>query len=107
MADRYVERLGHGRLEITDAKVRAAEKQRFIALVAKARAMSDTEFEMEKAKLAAQLDPKVRLEQIVESASVVRDKGRPHEVSRAARWLLSPRIIPILEERLGLGKKGG
>ncbi|MBM4034776.1 MAG: hypothetical protein FJ291_23780 [Planctomycetes bacterium] len=104
MADRYVARLGHGRLEITDEKVRAAEKQRFIALVAKARAMSDTEFEMEKAKLAAQLDPQVRLGQIVESASVVRDKGRPRDVSRAARWLLSPRIIPILEERLGAKK---
>ncbi|MBM4038588.1 MAG: hypothetical protein FJ290_08750 [Planctomycetes bacterium] len=106
MADRYVERLGHGRLEITDAKVRAAEKQRFIDLVTKARAMSDTEFEIEKAKLAAQLNPQERLGQIVEGSRVVRDKARPREVSRAARWLLHPRIIPILEERLGAKKSG-
>jgi len=99
-----VERLGHGRLEITDDKVRAAERRRFIDIVTKARAMSDTEFEVEKAKLAAQLNPQVRLDQILEGARVVRDKGTPRQVSRAARWLLNPRIIPILEERLGLQK---
>ena len=106
MADRYVERLGHGRIEITDEKVRAAEKQRFIALATRSRAMSDTEFEVEKGKLAAQLNPQVRLGQILENSKVVRDKSQPREVSRAARWLLNPRIIPILEERLGAKKSG-
>jgi hypothetical protein len=106
MASRYVERLGHGRLEITDEKVRAAERKRFMETVEKARAMADVEFEMEKAKLSAQLNPQERLGQIIEGTRVVRDRAIPKEVSRAARWLLSPRIIPILEERLG-AKKGG
>ncbi len=106
MGDRYVERLGHGRIEITDEKVRAAERRRFIDVVTKARAMSDTEFELEKGKLAAQLNPQERLGEIIEGSRIVRDKGTPHQASRAARWLLSPRIIPILQERLG-AQKGG
>jgi len=54
--------------------------------------------------LAKHLSPKHSRQQIIEGARVVRPKGRPREVSRAARRLLDPRIIPILEARLASGQ---
>jgi len=103
IASRHVEKIGHGRLEITDKEARAAEEKHFIDVVEKARAMSDVEFEMEKSALAQQLSPQERLGQLLERSRVVRSKAVPRQVSRAARWLLHPRIIPILAERLKTG----
>ena len=105
MAEVHLSRAVEGdRIEITKPEARAAAKQAFIAVVEKARALSDVEFEMEKGKLAAHLSPKHSREQIIEGSRVVRPKGQPRKVSRAARWLLHPRVIPILEARLASGQ---
>ena len=65
----------------------AAEKSRILNLAEKARKLSDTDFELQKTDLAAQLKP---------------DKKPAHsgELSWAAHWLLAPRVIPLLEARL-------
>jgi hypothetical protein len=106
IAERYVSRLGHGRVEITDAEARAAEKSRFIATIEKARALSDVAFEMEKETLAASMNPNARLEELIERSRVVRPKDRPRNLSAASRWLLHARIVPILEARLANGAHG-
>ena len=105
MAEGHLRRAVEGdRIEITNEQARAALKKAFIDVVERARAMSDVEFEMEKSQLAARLSPKQSRQQLFERARVARPKGRPQQVSRAARWLLHPRIIPILEERLKSGQ---
>jgi predicted small secreted protein len=67
------------------------EKRRIISLLEEARDMSDVEFELEKARLVEELESKYEI-------------PRPHVDVRAkiARFLLDPKIIPLLEEKIAL-----
>ena len=104
IAEHHVRKAIEGmHLEITKAEARKAQKERFIGIVEKARAMSDVEYGMEKGKLAAQLSPQESRRELFERSRVVRGKGRPQKISAAVRWLVHPRIIPILAERLKAG----
>jgi hypothetical protein len=67
------------------------EKRRIISLLEEARNMSDVEFELEKARLVEELESKYEI-------------PRPPVNVRAkiARFLLDPKIIPLLEEKIAL-----
>ena len=105
MAERHVQMAIEGdQLQITDEKARAAARQAFIDAVEKARGMSDVQFEMEKGTLAAAFSRKQARQALFERSRVARPKALPQRVSRAARWLLHPRVIPILEARLASGQ---
>jgi len=105
MAERHVKMAIEGdQLQITDATARAAAREAFIDAVEKARGMSDVQFEMEKGTLAAAFSRKQARQALFERSRVARPKALPQRVSRAARWLLHPRVIPILEARLASGQ---
>lgn len=103
IAEMHVRRVEGLNLEIVKPEAREAQKRRVLEIVEKARAMSDVEFGMEKAQLAAQLSPDESRKALFESSRVVRGKGRPHADSACVRWLLHADVIPILEERLKAG----
>ncbi|HIC93326.1 MAG TPA: hypothetical protein EYP09_03640 [Anaerolineae bacterium] len=69
------------------------EKDRIISIFEQARAMSDVEFELEKANLAQQLKSRYELPELSLDVSV-----------RIERFLLDPLIIPLLEEKLAIGE---
>jgi len=101
IAERHVKMAIEGdQIEITDATARASARRAFIEAVERARGMSDVQFEMEKGTLAAAFSRKQARQALFERSRVVRPKALPQRVSRAARWLLHPRVIPILEARL-------
>ena len=68
------------------------EKERLISIFEEARAMSDVEFELEKANLAQQLKSPYKLPELPLDVSV-----------KIERFLLDPLIIPLLEEKLAIG----
>jgi len=69
------------------------EKDRIISIFEQARAMSDVEFELEKANLAQQLKSRYELPKLPLDVSV-----------KIERFLLDPLIIPLLEEKLAIGE---
>ena len=99
IAARHVEMTEKHKFKMLSDQERAAEERRFIALAEQARALKDTDFELEKARLAEALQPSDKREALMEELRKRAPHGGP-EVSRAAHWLLSSRVVPILEERL-------
>ncbi len=81
-------------------KESAASIRRLKAVAARARKMDDTQFEVEKEKLAEELHFTDELETLLKKVDKVRvDKfGGP---GKSGRFLLSPAAISIYEERLG------
>lgn len=79
---------------------RAAEIDRLMELAARVRALPEDEFEMEKSKLAAEVirpihDFQERAQEL--QGDFMRASGG---LNKAGKFLLNPRIVPILEERL-------
>ncbi|MBE9507653.1 MAG: hypothetical protein IMY86_06340, partial [Chloroflexi bacterium] len=68
-----------------------AELERIEGLVEEARALSDVEFELQKASL---------VEELLASYEAARPQREP--TAMIARHLLDPAIIPLLEEKLAL-----
>jgi len=68
------------------------EKDRLISIFEEARAMSDVEFELEKANLVQQMKSPYELPKLPLDVSV-----------KIERFLLDPLIIPLLEEKLAIG----
>jgi len=84
---------------LTDPE-KAAEKARLLALLERARSMSDMDFEMEKESLAQEMKPRDRLKELREELQARSPhQGRPH-LSKVGNFLLAERLIPILEQRL-------
>jgi len=85
-----------GRLSEKD---RAESISRFKAVVARARGMDDTRFQLEKEELAQQIEPKDGLADLLEKVEAARvDKFG--KVGKGGRFLLSPVAISIYDERL-------
>lgn len=80
-------------------KERAAEKARLQAVVNRARALSAEEFELEKEELAGEVVR--RFTEFQEKAAKATEFfSRLSPVSKAGKWLLNPRIVPLLEHKL-------
>jgi hypothetical protein len=94
-ADSFVKRVEGLRREITSDRVRDELRQWVVSRLEGVRAMSDTEFQMEKGAIAAEFD----IDKHRKGLRVMSNKGKP-DISSTARWLLSPAIVPILEERI-------
>jgi hypothetical protein len=99
IAAKHVEMTEKHKFKMLSDQERAAEKARFLALAEQARAMKDTDFEMEKTRLAETLQPPDKRDALAEELRKRSPHGGP-ELSRAGHWLLSPRVVPLLEERL-------
>jgi hypothetical protein len=96
IAERVVERIAkHFRLTEEEMD---AEYARLLELFERARALSEIDFEVEKLALANQIKPRDRIEELQKEIEwrLPHHKKQP----KLVRFLLSDRIIPILEERL-------
>jgi hypothetical protein len=107
VASKHIDRIEKHQFKMLSDKEREAEKRRLIALIEKARRMSDTTFQMEKTELAAELHPTNKIEALKGELKERAPRARVAKCSRAARWLLAPRVIPILEARLKLKTDSG
>ena len=94
--ERTLERIEehHGRYSPEE---RRAIMTRWYDTVTKARQMSDVEFEISKAELAAQIRPPDKKEQL--QALLARHARNHNLPGKAAHFLLDPAIIPILQKR--------
>ncbi|MBI2919629.1 MAG: hypothetical protein HYY18_00940 [Planctomycetes bacterium] len=86
---------------------RASEIERLLLVGERARGLTDEEFEVEKGKLAVEViqpihDFQYRAQEL--QADFMRAAGG---LSKTGKYLLNPRIVPILEERLALKVDGG
>ena len=97
---RHVERFSRHRSVMTEAE-KEKEIQRLLTLTEKARALSDTDFELEKETLAEELRPVNMVHELRGELEKRVPYMRKPKVSKSARFLLNERIIPILEKRLG------
>lgn len=75
---------------------KAKERSRLVAVMRKARAMSDVEFEVNKAALAKEFQPTNKVEDLRKQMEVARTGVGP---SKAARFLLSPAGVSVLRKR--------
>ena len=96
---RHVERFSRHRSVMTEEE-KAKEIQRLLTLGEKVRAMSETDFELEKETLAEELKPVNLVHELREELEKRVPYMRRVKVSKSARFLLNERIIPILEEKL-------
>jgi len=95
IVDRHIAEVERHEGKYTDAE-RRKEKKRILALLDRVRAMSDVDFEMQKAKLAAQIRPQGKIPKLMEQL----EKARPHaSKTKAARFLLCPEAISVLKKR--------
>jgi len=78
----------------------AAFKQKFLAVIDEARALSDVDFEVQKERLADALKPKDKIADAVKAMEAVgASLGKP---GKAAQILLAPGAAGVLAERLAL-----
>ena len=75
---------------------RAKEKKRLLALLDKARRLSDVDFEMQKADLSAKARPRNKIGDLVKQIEKAKPGGSR---SKAARFLLSPAAISVLRKK--------
>jgi len=78
---------------------RSSEKQRLLGLLDKARAMSDTDFELAKGELAEAFRGEDKREALMEELRSRQPHGAP-KTSKAGQFLLNESIIDVLQERL-------
>ena len=103
IAEKVVERIAkHFRLTEEEMD---AEYARLLELFERARALSEIDFEVEKLNLANEIKPRDRIDELRQEIEwrLPQHKKRP----KLTRFLLSDRIIPILEERLRNGEIAG
>jgi len=91
--DKHIEKLEKYGGPMSDEKIEA-ERERVLAIVKEARALSDVDFELNKQELARRIDTS---EENKKKALLLSHGTRRGKI---ARFLLSERIIPILEERI-------
>ncbi|NOZ20868.1 MAG: hypothetical protein GXP25_07235 [Planctomycetes bacterium] len=95
MVDYGIERVSRNQGRLS-SKEKAEERKRLLALVNKARAMSDTEFEMKKEELAKEFKPKQKIKDLQHQINEARIGTR---ISRAAQLLMNPTAIKVLRKR--------
>lgn len=99
IVSRHVERFSTHRSVMTEEE-KANELQRLLTLIEKIRAMTDTDFELEKEKLAEEFRPVNRVHELREELEERVPYLRRPKVSKSAKFLLNERIIPILEKKI-------
>jgi len=99
IAERRIEMYEKHRGKLSEDE-RAESIAKFKAVVARARKMDDTKFQLEKGALAEQMEPRDTLAALLEKVEDVQaDRfGKP---GKGGRFLLSPVAIEIFEKRLG------
>ena len=90
---KHIEKLEKYNGPMSDEEIEI-ERERVLAIVNEARALSDVDFELNKQELAQQIDPS---EKNKKKAFLVSHGTRRGKI---ARFLLSERIIPLLEKRV-------
>jgi len=93
MIERYIARVER-HVGVLGDDERAEEKRRVADILEKARELSDVDFEAQKGDLAREL--KGPHEKALEG----RHRRRKGDLNKVGRFLLDPRLIPILEKRL-------
>jgi hypothetical protein len=96
---RMVERFSRYRSVLTEEE-KEKEIKRLLDLTNKVRSMSDTDFELEKENLAEMIKPVDRIDELREELHRREPYMRKPKASKAVRFLLNKRIIPILEQRI-------
>ncbi len=99
MVSHMIERFSRHRYVMTE-KEKEKELERLLSLFEKVRSMSDTDFEFEKENLAEELKPANRIHELREEIQKREPHKRKPKASKAVRFLLHKRVIPILEERI-------
>jgi hypothetical protein len=99
IVQRMVNNYSRNHYRLSEAE-KQREQARLLNLAAQVRRMSPVDFEMEKEKLAAAFKPQDRMQDLRREVERRVPHGRQAHFSRVGRFLLSERIIPILEERL-------
>ena len=103
IVERVVERIAkHFRL--TDQE-QEAEYARLLNLFERARSLSEIDFEVEKLPLANEIKPRDRIDEL--QREIERRLPDQRKQPRLVRFLLSDRIIPILEDRLRKNELAG
>jgi hypothetical protein len=93
--ERHVERVER-HVGVLSDKERAEEERRVADIFEKARELSDVDFEAQKGNLAREL------KEPHEKAMQSRHRRRKGDLDKLGRFLLDPKLIPILEKRLSL-----
>ena len=96
---RVVEKYSQNHFRLSEAE-KQQEQTRLLNLVERVRRMSQVDFEMGKEKLAEEFTPRDRMKDLRTEVERRAPHGRQAQLSRVGRFLLSERVIPILEERL-------
>jgi len=94
-----IERFSRHRYVMTE-KEKENELERLIALFDKVRSMSNTDFEFEKENLAEEFKPADKVHELREELQERVPYQRRPRASKAVKFLLNKRIIPILQERI-------
>ena len=80
------------------------EKERILAVVKEARAMSDVDFELNKTSLVEKIKPQDERKELATKLQKINETRRT-ELSKAGKYLLNERVVPLLEKRLSDMKK--
>jgi hypothetical protein len=99
VVQKMVDKISENHYRMTETE-KTAEKSRLLAVLEKTRHMSDMDFELEKEQLAEQIKPKDTIKDLRAEIEARAPHVRQPHMSRMGRFLLSERIIPILEQRL-------
>ena len=99
MVSHMIERFSRHRSIMTE-KEKEKELERLLFLFDKVRSMSNTDFEFEKENIAEELKPADRVHELREEIHKREPYQRRPKASKAVRFLLHKRVIPILEERI-------
>ena len=89
--------------KMTD-KEKDKEKERILAVVKEARAMSDVDFELNKTSLVEKIKPQDERKELATKLQKINETRRT-ELSKAGKYLLNERVVPLLEKRLSDMKK--
>ncbi len=95
LIERYIERVER-HVGVFSDEERAEEKSRVADIFKRARELSDLDFEVQKSELAREL------KEPHEKAMQSRHRRRKGDLDKLGRFLLDPKLIPILEKRLSL-----
>ena len=102
IANRHLRRLELHLGRMSDDEMRN-ERQRFLAFLAKARAMNDVDFAMNSEQLAAEFKPNNDLAELRQQLDRVRQQRRG--LSKLGRFFLCKEAVPVLESRLRAAKE--
>jgi hypothetical protein len=99
IVQRMVDNYSRNHYRLSEAE-KQQEQARLLNLAERVRRMSQVDFELAKEKLAEEFTPKDRMKDLRAEVERRAPHGRQAHFSRVGRFLLSERIIPLLEERL-------